>query len=136
MRHRRSSSYGYRTNQVYAAADGAFSLVALVWLPGQATTAHHHRSWSALGVCAGALTETTYRLGVADRPTAEAAAESLARPVRERVLASGAVLWTPSAARVHALVNDGHRVAVSLHIHGPGHHERGTGSLVSYESDR
>ncbi|MGG8410529.1 cysteine dioxygenase, partial [Streptomyces sp. 12297] len=35
----------YRQHIVHAERDGSFSVVALVWLPGQQTAIHDHVSW-------------------------------------------------------------------------------------------
>src|SRR5689334_17294431 len=52
----------YRQHLLYVADDGAFSLVALVWLPGQVTPVHDHLSWCVVGVHEGQEEETRYRL--------------------------------------------------------------------------
>src|SRR3954453_4076872 len=44
----------YRQHLLHVADHGAFSLVALVWLPGQATPIHDHLSWCVVGVHEGA----------------------------------------------------------------------------------
>ena len=50
----------YRQHLLHVADDGAFSLVALVWLPGQATPIHDHLAWCVVGVHEGAEHETRY----------------------------------------------------------------------------
>src|SRR5262245_46756149 len=35
----------YRSHVLYVAPDGSFSIVALVWLPGQVTPIHDHVTW-------------------------------------------------------------------------------------------
>ena len=60
--HRRADPDRYRANLVHVAPDGAFSLLALVWLPGQATPIHDHLSWCVVGVHQGAELESRYRL--------------------------------------------------------------------------
>src|SRR4051794_21500105 len=52
----------YRQHVLHVADDGAFSLVALVWLPGQATPIHDHLSWCVVGVHQGEEAEVRYRL--------------------------------------------------------------------------
>src|SRR5688500_2900707 len=58
--HRRSSPDGYRANVVHVAPDGSFSLVALVWRPGQRTAVHSHRSWCVVGVHEGVEEERSF----------------------------------------------------------------------------
>src|SRR5262249_51131803 len=43
----------YRQHVLHAEADGSFSIVSLVWLPGQATPIHDHVSWCVVGVYRG-----------------------------------------------------------------------------------
>jgi predicted metal-dependent enzyme (double-stranded beta helix superfamily) len=59
--HRIGDPAGYRSHLLHVAPDGAFSLVALVWLPGQATAIHDHLSWCVVGVYEGAEHETLFR---------------------------------------------------------------------------
>ena len=42
----------YRQHILHVEPDGSFSIVALVWLPGQATPIHDHVSWRGW-VCTG-----------------------------------------------------------------------------------
>src|SRR3954454_21877509 len=51
----------YRQHVLHVPPDGAFSLVALVWLPGQTTPIHDHLSWCVVGVHTGAEHEIRYR---------------------------------------------------------------------------
>ena len=53
----------YRQHLLHVADDGAFSLVALVWLPGQATPIHDHLAWCVVGVHEGAEHEIRYTAG-------------------------------------------------------------------------
>src|SRR4051794_3327692 len=66
--HRLASQDGSRPTVVHAAPDGSFSVVALVWLPGQRTSIHSPRSWCVIGVHEGAGRETTYALVPRDGP--------------------------------------------------------------------
>lgn len=43
----------YRQHVLHAEPDGSFSVVALVWLPGQETAIHDHVSWCVAGVHEG-----------------------------------------------------------------------------------
>jgi predicted metal-dependent enzyme (double-stranded beta helix superfamily) len=47
---------------------GRYSIVALVWRPGQATPIHDHRCWCVVGVWRGLERETTYELHCDDDP--------------------------------------------------------------------
>jgi predicted metal-dependent enzyme (double-stranded beta helix superfamily) len=43
----------YRAHNLYIEPDGSFSIVALVWRPGQITRIHDHVTWCVLGVIQG-----------------------------------------------------------------------------------
>ena len=52
----------YRQHLLYVAPDGGFSVIALVWLPGQKTSIHNHLSWCVVGIYQGLECETRYNL--------------------------------------------------------------------------
>ena len=43
----------YRAHNLYVEPDGSFSIVALVWRPGQFTRVHDHITWCVFGVIQG-----------------------------------------------------------------------------------
>src|SRR4051794_28720676 len=59
---RRSSAQRYRTNVVHVEPTAPYSLVALVWRPGQRTPVHSHASWCVVGVHKGSEQERSFRL--------------------------------------------------------------------------
>ena len=97
----------YRQHLLHVAADGAFSLVALVWLPGQATPVHDHIAWCVVGVHEGDEHETRFRL---DRGRL-VATESLVNP-------RGSVSVAIPPGDIHVVSNAGHGPAISLHVYG------------------
>lgn len=50
---RAGSPDGYRGHTLYAEPDGSFSIVGLVWRPGQLTRIHDHTTWCVFGVIQG-----------------------------------------------------------------------------------
>ena len=120
--HRRASADRYQANVVHVAADGSFSLVALVWMPGQQTPIHSHRSWCVVGVYEGEETETTYR----------AATEGL-RVVGVERFRAGDVTWLGAETDIHRVENAGDRVAVSLHVYGLDYRRDGTSILDRFD---
>ena len=60
--HRVSSDDDYLQHVVHVHPDGRYSLVALVWKPGQTTPIHDHRCWCVVGVMEGEEEERRYRL--------------------------------------------------------------------------
>jgi 3-mercaptopropionate dioxygenase len=50
---RLGSPDGYRSHTLHVEPDGSFSIVALVWRPGQVTRIHDHLTWCVFGVIQG-----------------------------------------------------------------------------------
>ena len=104
---REGGTDGYRQHVLHVEPDGAFSVVALVWLPGQATPVHDHVCWCAVGVYEGQETELRYRrVG--------------RRLVRTRFLvnAAGTVSGIAPPGDIHRVMNSGRTKAISLHVYG------------------
>ena len=57
---RASSTEKYRKHVLYADPAGRFTLLALIWLPGQETVIHAHTAWGAVGVYEGTPQVTCY----------------------------------------------------------------------------
>src|SRR5690242_268578 len=53
---------GYQTHLVHAEPDGSFSVVVMVWRPGQVTPVHDHLSWCVTAVLQGAEYEEVFAL--------------------------------------------------------------------------
>ncbi|WP_371478080.1 cysteine dioxygenase [Kitasatospora sp. NBC_00315] len=101
----------YRQHVLHADPDGAFSVVVLVWLPGQRTSVHDHVAWCVAGVHQGEESERRYRL-VPDGRTG-------------RLVPLGDVLGPPGTVAAFAPPGDIHRVrnagtgtAISVHVYG------------------
>jgi predicted metal-dependent enzyme (double-stranded beta helix superfamily) len=106
--HRIGDPAGYRSHLLHVAPDGAFSLVALVWLPGQATAIHDHLSWCVVGVYEGAEHETLFRPTPSGRLVASGS--STAYP--------GDVAGLLPPGDIHRVHNAGDATAISLHVYG------------------
>jgi len=99
----------YIRHLLHSDAAGEYAVVALVWRPGQMSPVHAHRTWCALGVQQGVLTETYYAPG--DPPV----------PSATRLLAPGATSHGAAhAAMIHRLANLSCRTAISIHCYGVG----------------
>jgi predicted metal-dependent enzyme (double-stranded beta helix superfamily) len=84
-----------------------YAVVALVWRPGQMSPVHGHRTWCALGVHSGVLTETFYAPG--DPPV----------PSASRLLAPGGTSHGAADPRlIHRIANLSCRTAISIHCYG------------------
>jgi predicted metal-dependent enzyme (double-stranded beta helix superfamily) len=101
----------YTQHVLHAEPDGSFSVVALVWLPGQRTPVHDHVSWCVTGVHQGTESEHRYRL-VPEGTTAHlVATEVVTNPV-------GSVCGFAPPGDIHEVRNSGAGTAISLHIYG------------------
>ncbi|MFC7551922.1 hypothetical protein ACFQU7_05950 [Pseudoroseomonas wenyumeiae] len=52
----------YIRHLLHADPGGSYAVVALIWRPGQMSPVHAHRTWCALGVYRGVLSEAFYDL--------------------------------------------------------------------------
>jgi 3-mercaptopropionate dioxygenase len=50
---RLGSPDGYRSHTLHVEPDGSFSIIAVVWRPGQVTRIHDHLTWCVFGVVQG-----------------------------------------------------------------------------------
>jgi predicted metal-dependent enzyme (double-stranded beta helix superfamily) len=98
---------GYQTHLVHAEPDGSFSVVVMVWLPGQRTMIHDHLTWCCTAVLAGTEYEEVYALR-GDRLEVVGAN---ANPV-------GTVSGFAPPGDIHQVTNVGDTVAVSMHVYG------------------
>jgi 3-mercaptopropionate dioxygenase len=104
---------GYQTHLVHAEPDGSFSIVVMVWLPGQRTPVHDHVAWCVSAVLQGTEYEEIFRLvpgGRGGGDHLEAVARN-AHPV-------GTVSGFAPPGDIHQVTNIGDTVAVSMHVYG------------------
>ncbi|GAA2866756.1 cysteine dioxygenase family protein [Streptosporangium fragile] len=88
-------------------AETAFSIVAVVWRPGQRTAIHDHIAWCVFGVLQGVEYETLYR-DHGDHLTEIGRAAN-------RV---GEVSGFAPPGDIHRVHNTGDETAISLHVYG------------------
>ena len=98
---------GYQTHLVHAEEDGSFSIVVMVWRPGQATPIHDHLTWCVTAVLQGAEYEEIFTL----------------RGGRLSVVARnqnhvGTVSGFAPPGDIHQVRNNGPDIAVSMHVYG------------------
>jgi predicted metal-dependent enzyme (double-stranded beta helix superfamily) len=83
------------------------AVVALVWRPGQLSPIHAHKTWCALAVHRGTMTEHHFAPG--EPP----------RPIAARLLPSGATSHGQAGPElIHRLGNCSAEVAVTIHAYG------------------
>lgn len=117
----------YTRHVAYADPLGRYTVVYLVWPPGQFSPIHGHKTWCAYRVLKGELTETHYRWN----PAAGRAAVS--GSVRRR--AGDIVTAEPGLGQIHRLGNAGNDAAVSLHVYGVNESDIASGVNLLVEAD-
>jgi predicted metal-dependent enzyme (double-stranded beta helix superfamily) len=111
-RHHEPADDRYRQHLVHVHPTGRYSIVALVWKPGQATPIHDHRCWCVVGVWRGLERETTYDLH------GDAASAYLV-PRGSAVASPGDVsVLVPPVEDIHRVENAGTELAISIHVYG------------------
>jgi predicted metal-dependent enzyme (double-stranded beta helix superfamily) len=101
---RLGSPAGYVGHTVHVEPDGSFSIVALVWRPGQLTRIHDHVTWCVFGVIQGIEHEELFDadlnlIGDADNHV-------------------GDVSGFAPPGDIHRVHNTGDTTAISIHIYG------------------
>lgn len=119
----------YRQHLLHAEPDGSFSLVALVWLPGQRTAVHDHVSWCVTGVHQGEEHERRYRL----LPAEEAGAAARLVATEDVVNRTGEVCGFAPPGDIHRVWNGCDDKAVSIHVYGADISRLGTSVRRVYD---
>lgn len=101
----------YRQHLLHAESDGSFSVVALVWLPGQETCIHDHVAWCVAGVHQGQESERRYRLS----PGPDTARLV---PTEDVVNGPGEVGGFAPPGDIHKVRNSCAAKAISVHVYG------------------
>src|SRR3954470_10404397 len=94
----------YVSHTLHVEPDGSFSIIALVWRPGQATRIHDHLTWCVFGVVQGIEYEELFDAH------ATRGGESPASP--------GEVNGFAPPGDIHRVRNIGDTTAISIHIYG------------------
>src|SRR3954463_4244308 len=94
----------YRAHNLYVEPDGSFSIVALVWRPGQFTRIHDHMTWCTFAVIEGVEHEELFDadlnlIGRSDNHT-------------------GDVSGFAPPGDIHRVHNIGGMTAISIHVYG------------------
>ena len=101
---RAGSPDGYRGHTLHVEPDGSFSIVALVWRPGQLTRIHDHTTWCAFGVIQGVEHEELF----------DADGNVIGRSDNH----VGEVSGFAPPGDVHRVHNTGDTTAISIHVYG------------------
>lgn len=99
----------YKSEVLHSEPDGSFSIVALVWLPGQVTPIHDHVTWCVFAVIQGMECEELFELDQRRACLVEAG---------YRVNGTGDVSGFAPPGDIHRVRNAGDLTAISIHIYG------------------
>jgi predicted metal-dependent enzyme (double-stranded beta helix superfamily) len=101
---RLGSPDGYRSHPLHVEPDGSFSIIALVWRPGQITRIHDHLTWCVFGVIQGVEHEELFDadLNLVGRSDNHA----------------GDVSGFAPPGDIHRVHNTTDTTAISIHIYG------------------
>lgn len=99
----------YKSEVLYTEPDGSFSIVALVWRPGQVTPIHDHVTWCVFGVIQGMEREELFELAEQGHCLVEAGC---------RVNRPGEVSGFAPPGDIHRVRNAGDVTAISIHVYG------------------
>ena len=119
--HREPDRHHYRQHLLHVTPDRRLSIVALVWLPGQATPIHDHVSWCVVGVYEGRERETRYRAVETGGYRYLEQTDSIdALPGHVEVIVPS------SEADIHAVTAVADEPTISIHVYGADIEARGT----------
>ncbi len=103
----------YTKHQLYADPAGRFTLLALIWLPGQGTVIHGHTAWCSVGVYEGEPNVVCYdcREGEDGMHCADETSDRRFGP-------GDLCAVRPGLGDVHRIYNDTDETMITLHAYG------------------
>ena len=104
---------------LHAEPDGSFSMLAVLWRPGQATRIHDHITWCVVGVLQGIEHEELY--------------DEQLNPIGVNDNHPGEVTGFAPPGDIHRILNTGTETAISLHIYGTDLTRVGSSARRYYE---
>jgi predicted metal-dependent enzyme (double-stranded beta helix superfamily) len=117
---------GYRSYPLHTEPDGSFSVVALVWRPGQVTAIHDHVTWCVFGVVQGIEHEELFKLDEERDCLVENGTKTNT---------AGEVSGFAPPGDIHRVRNAGDETAISIHIYGTDVSRIGTSVRRYYEQE-
>jgi 3-mercaptopropionate dioxygenase len=94
----------YRSHVLHVEPDGSFSVVGLVWRPGQITPIHDHVTWCVFGVVEGTEHEELF--------------DAELNPAGENDNHAGDISGFAPPGDIHRVHNIGDDTAISIHVYG------------------
>ena len=110
--HKCGRTESYTQHILYVDPESRFSIVSLVWMPGQRTVIHDHVSWCVVGVYQGAEEETLYRLVDDGREPAYLVRTGHAVNTR------GQTSFFAPPGDIHEVCNSSDDAVISIHVYG------------------
>jgi len=107
------SASGYRRHLLYASPDKTFSVMSIVWQPGQQSPVHGHTAWGAVGVYSGKPFCENY---AAEQTASGTISYQRLETIRLKQLDLATV--EPGLGTIHRIGNDGVSQCVTVHIYG------------------
>ena len=101
---RLGSPDGYRSHTLHVEPDGSFSIIALVWRPGQVTRIHDHMTWCVFGVIEGIEHEELFDADL--------------NPIGRSDNHVGDVSGFAPPGDIHRVHNTSDTTAISIHVYG------------------
>lgn len=101
----------YQQFLLYVDPNERFSVVSLVWGPGQKTPIHDHTVWGIIGMLRGSEYDQAYKISEDGTP----------KPVgKEALLQAGQVAFvSPTIGDIHQVRNaDTDKASISIHVYG------------------
>jgi 3-mercaptopropionate dioxygenase len=121
---RRGDPDRYLSHVLHAEPDGAFSIVALTWRPGQVTPIHDHVTWCVFGVIQGVEYEELFELDAERGCLVEAGAAANH---------AGEVSGFAPPGDIHRVRNAGAHTAISIHVYGADVSRTGSSVRRAYD---
>ena len=101
---RLGSADGYQSHTLHVEPDGAFSIIGLVWRPGQVTRIHDHITWCVFGVIQGVEHEDLFDADL--------------KAIGNSDNHAGDVSGFAPPGDIHRVHNTTDETAISIHIYG------------------
>lgn len=111
--HREPDPQRYRTHLLAVAPSKRFSVLSMVWLPGQMTAIHDHICWCVVGVLQGMEREQRY--GLREQPDGR---RWLTPTCEDELYPCQVTALVPPEENIHQVWNAGQDVAISIHVYG------------------
>lgn len=108
---RTANHQNYARHLLHADPAGRFSVLSIVWSPGQKSPVHGHHTWCAVGVFKGEIEESFF-----DKANGQAAPVQRHNAMR----GVGSVTYADAGAGIHRIANRADEVAVTIHVYGVG----------------